>query len=407
DVRFVAHLDLPKSLEAYYQETGRAGRDGQASDAWMSYGLQNVVTLRQMVEASDADEAHKHLEHAKLNAMLGFAESASCRREELLGYFGEPYEGPCNNCDNCLSPPETWDATEVARKALSCVYRTGQCFGVTYLTDVLLGKDDKRIRSFGHDLCSTYGIGKELAAGQWQSVYRQLLSKGLLRLHEDGHGGLRLDDACRPLLRGEQSLFLRRDVKASKAERRAGRGSAASGGGLWEALRALRKSLAEEQGVPPYVIFHDSTLADLVDKKPRSVAELNGISGIGEAKRERYGSKIIDTIGRYEQRVAFGLNDTSDETLSLFRGGMPLEAIAAQRELSPTTVLGHLANAMEAGKLSLEQVIDLDPGARADIEAAIAEHSDGNGALKPVYEALEGRYDYGLLRCVRAAMRQN
>ncbi len=219
NVRFVAHLNLPKSVEAYYQETGRAGRDGLPADAWMIYGLQDVITLRQMLEASDSDDAHKRVERHKLDAMLGLCELTTCRRQALLTYFGETLPKPCGNCDTCLEPPETWDATVPAQKALSCVHRTGQRFGVNYLIDVLLGKDDDRIKRFGHDRLTTSGIGKELGQQEWRGVFRQLISRGLLAVDLEGHGGLRLTDLSRPVLRGEERLMLRRDAKPEKAKK--------------------------------------------------------------------------------------------------------------------------------------------------------------------------------------------
>jgi ATP-dependent DNA helicase RecQ len=210
NVRFVAHLNLPKSVEAYYQETGRAGRDGLAADAWMIYGLQDVITLRQMLETSESDDTHKRVERHKLDAMLGLSELTTCRRQALLAYFGEILAAPCGNCDNCLTPPETWDASVPAQKALSCVHRTGQRFGVNYLIDVLMGKSDERIQRFGHDSLSTFGIGKDVDANAWRGIFRQLIARGLLDVDLEGHGALRLTDACRAVLRGEELLWLRR-----------------------------------------------------------------------------------------------------------------------------------------------------------------------------------------------------
>lgn len=298
DVRFVAHLNLPKSLEAYYQETGRAGRDGLPADAWMLYGLQDVITLRQMLESGEADDAHKRVERHKLDAMLAFGELTTCRRQALLRYFGEDAPHPCGNCDNCLNPPETWDASVVAQKALSCVHRTGQRFGVTYVVDVLLGKADDRVRAFGHDGLSTFGIGAELTPHQWRGVFRQLIARGLLAVDLEGHGGLRLTDACRPVLRGEEQLMLRREAtptKGRRAERRAVFGND-SDMRLWEALRQRRKALAEAQGVPPYVVFHDATLMDMVAHRPRGLEQLGRISGVGERKLAAYGEAFLAVI---------------------------------------------------------------------------------------------------------------
>jgi ATP-dependent DNA helicase RecQ len=302
NVRFVAHLNLPKSVEAYYQETGRAGRDGLAADAWMIYGLQDVITLRQMLESSESDDAHKRVERHKLDAMLGLCELTSCRRQALLSYFSETLPKPCGNCDTCLEPPETWDATVPAQKALSCVHRTGQRFGVNYLIDVLLGKDDDRIKRFGHNQLSTFGIGAELDNNEWRGVFRQLIVRGLLAVDIEGHGGLHLTDLSRPVLRGEERLMLRRDVKPEKTKKtktpRAARSpfTQETDQRLWDALRARRLELAKKQGVPPYVVFHDATLAEMVERRPQSLDELAHISGVGERKLAAYGKDILDVI---------------------------------------------------------------------------------------------------------------
>jgi len=306
NVRFVAHLNLPKSIEAYYQETGRAGRDGLPADAWMIYGLQDVITLRQMLESSEADDAHKRVERHKLDAMLGLCELTTCRRQALLAYFAEPLHKPCGNCDSCLNPPETWDATEPARKALSCVHRTGQRFGVNYLMDVLMGKEDERIRRFGHDKTSTFGIGKEHSASEWRGVFRQLIARGLIDVDLEGHGALRLTDACRSVLRGETRLMFRRETRKPATARNkgkaAGRGitfTCATDVTLWEALRARRREIALEQGMPPYVVFHDATLTQMVERRPRTLQEFAHISGVGERKLAAYGEDFLEVIRAY------------------------------------------------------------------------------------------------------------
>ncbi|MGP9568141.1 DNA helicase RecQ [Halomonas sp. AOP25-F1-15] len=297
DVRFVAHLNLPKSIEAYYQETGRAGRDGLPADAWMAYGLQDVITLRQMQQDSSAHDHQKRIEQQKLDAMLGLCEIISCRRQALLHYFGDSLDEPCGNCDNCLIPPETWNATVAAQKALSCVYRTEQRFGVTYLVDVLLGKTNERITRFGHDKISTFGIGGDLSANEWKALFRQLIASGFLSVDMEGHGGIRLTENAKPVLRGEQPLTLRKPSKAKTARRGSKGASATQGHGpLWEALRQHRKALAEAQGVPAYVIFHDATLAEMTEQKPQNLQALGAISGVGARKLEDYGEGFLTVI---------------------------------------------------------------------------------------------------------------
>ncbi|MFO7594401.1 MAG: DNA helicase RecQ [Pseudomonadota bacterium] len=299
DVRFVAHLNLPKSLEAYYQETGRAGRDGLPADAWMAYGLQDVITLRQMQSASQADEQYKRIERAKLDAMLGLCESTDCRRQNLLRYFGEELAEPCGNCDTCLEPPETWDATVAAQKALSCVHRTGRRFGVNYLVDVLLGKEDDRIRRFGHDTISTFGIGEELNQTEWRGLFRQLIARGLLAADVEGHGGLSLTEGARPVLRGETKLMLRKQKKRRRRVRSSGKAELITdpdARALWSALRQKRQALAEEQGVPAYVIFHDATLMAMVEQRPANLDEMSELSGIGARKLEAYGQTFLEVL---------------------------------------------------------------------------------------------------------------
>ncbi|WP_202906257.1 DNA helicase RecQ [Ectothiorhodospira magna] len=301
NVRFVAHLNLPKSIEAYYQETGRAGRDGLAADAWMSYGLQDVITLRQMVDASEADEAHKRVERHKLDAMLGLCESVACRRQTLLPYFGEPLPEPCGNCDNCLEPPQTWDGTIPAQMALSCVHRTGQRFGVNYLLDVLRGKADERIKGFGHDRLGVFGIGRDLTVNEWRGIFRQLIARGLLTVDLEGHGGLHLNPSCRPVLRGEVPLMLRKETRPPKPSREPRRSRALELDSpedhrLFEALRQCRRRLADQQGVPPYMVFSDATLHHMAQARPHSLAAMANISGVGEKKLESYGLVFLEVI---------------------------------------------------------------------------------------------------------------
>ena len=302
DVRFVAHLNLPKSIEAYYQETGRAGRDGEAASAWMSYGLQDVILLRQMVESSDAEPQIINVMRNKLEMMLALTEMTGCRRQALLDYFGEKMPEPCGNCDNCLHPPESWDATEDARKALSCIYRTGQRFGVGYVVDVLTGRDDERIRRNGHDRISTFGIGRHQSMNAWRVIVRQLLARGLIDVDVEGMGVLRLNESCRAVLRGEQTLMLRRESKpekSAKAKSAVVLDVEAKDQPLFEALRVLRLEIARGKGVPPFTIFHDKTLKTMAHLRPTEEAELATISGVGAYKLETYGSQFLQLITEF------------------------------------------------------------------------------------------------------------
>ncbi len=304
NVRFVAHLDLPKSMEAYYQETGRGGRDGLPADAWMTYGLGDVVSMRQMLASGEASEERKRLELRKLDALLAYCESTTCRHQSILRYFGESHPGNCGNCDNCLQPVETWDATEAAQLALSCVYRTGQRFGAGHLIDVLLGKATAQVERFNHDRVSTFGAGTKLAQPQWSGVFRQLVAAGLLDA-DQAYGGLHLTEAARPVLRGEQQVWLRHEaVKPARTRKsKAQRGADAREGyaevqdnPLWAALKARRTEFAREQGVPPYVIFHDSTLMEILNRRPATLEEFAQISGVGQAKLARYGKAFLEVL---------------------------------------------------------------------------------------------------------------
>jgi ATP-dependent DNA helicase RecQ len=305
DVRFVAHLDLPRSIEGYYQETGRAGRDGLPAEAWMIYGLSDVVTMSQMIAQSESADERKRVERQKLESLLAYAEATGCRRQLLLGTFGESYPGPCGHCDNCIEPPKTWDATVPAQKALSGVYRSGQRFGSGHVIDILRGEETERVRSFGHHQLSTFGVGAELDEKQWRSVFRQLLAAGLLEADAEGYGTLRLTAASRAVLSGGQTVRLREDARPVRAGRRRRDSQAIVGGSLgieaweqplWDALRTLRTQLARQHGVPPYVVFHDATLLAMLRALPANEDELATISGVGEAKLKRYGRDFLAVI---------------------------------------------------------------------------------------------------------------
>ncbi len=303
DVRFVAHLDLPASVEAYYQETGRAGRDGLPADAWMVYSLSDVVAMRKMMAQSDGDEAFKRIQFRKLEALLGYGETVACRRKALLDYFGETGSSNCGNCDTCLQPVDTWDGTIAAQMALSCIYRTGERFGAVYLTDILTGRITERIKRFGHDRIKTFGVGNELSSQQWRSVFRQLAAAGLVSVNLSEISGFRLTKQSWPVLRGERRIQFRTDpqpVKSRKKKRTIQRSAPdqlpESDQTLWEAMRKLRMSISKELGIPPYVVFHDRTLKEMVELRPTNRAELLLITGVGEKKADQFGSRFLELI---------------------------------------------------------------------------------------------------------------
>ena len=312
DVRFVAHVDLPKSIEAYYQETGRAGRDGEHADAWMIYGLQDVVRVRQLVDQGEAGEQHKRIERAKLDALLGWCEITECRRGALLRYFADEIAGPCGNCDICLTPPNTYDGTVEAQKLMSCIVRTGQFFGAGHVIDVLRGKDTPKVRQHRHENLSTFGIGADVADAQWRSLVRQLIAAGYVVSDAARFGALRLTKAARPLLRGETTLTLREEARTVSPSRSQTRSKSRDDGfqisgvdeALWEALRECRLRLADDASVPPYVVFHDATLKEFVRLRPASRDAMLEVHGVGQAKLDRYAEPILEVIAAHQSGPA-------------------------------------------------------------------------------------------------------
>ncbi|HWV08477.1 MAG TPA: RQC domain-containing protein, partial [Pseudomonas sp.] len=391
----------------YYQETGRAGRDGLPADAWMAYGLQDVIFLKQMLNNSEGDERHKRVEQHKLDAMLALCEETRCRRQALLAYFDEELPNPCGHCDNCIDGVQTWDATEPARQALSTIYRSGQRYGVGYLVDILLGRDNEKIRASGHQHLAVFGMGKAFSEGEWRSLFRQLVARGLADVDLEGFGGLRLSDSCRPLLRGEVTLQLRRDLKPQQSAKASSSAASQLVRGdereQWEALRALRRKLAEEHGVPPYVIFPDATLLEMLRSKPGTLAEMAQVSGVGARKLERYGEAFLEVLGGAEEAPRVVV-DLRHELVSLARAGMTPLQIAGQLKCTEKNVYSLLAEAIGSQQLSLEQALDLPEELLGEIQDMFL---DGEGELPSVADvadAFAGRVDEGVLHCVRAAL---
>lgn len=411
NVRFVAHLDLPKSIEAYYQETGRAGRDGLPADAWMAYGLQDVLMLNQIMANSEGDERHKRIERHKLDAMLALCEITSCRRQSILGYFGDVLEEPCGYCDNCQEPVATWDGSEAARMALSTIYRSGQRYGVGHQVDILLGRDNEKIRSAGHQHLSTYGIGKQWTEQEWRSVFRQLIARRLVEIDLDGFGSLRLSDSCRPLLRGEESLALRKDIARAAPALTKGRDRpviAEADREVWERLRALRKRLAESHGVPPYVVFNDSTLVDMLRQRPTNLDDMALVSGVGAHKLERYGADFLQVLLAAEgDASAVTPLQQAQELQAMALAGMDPHQIALQSGTPVKQVYQKLAQAISTQQLELHQVIDLPPGQLARIQDLFlneAEAGEDLPRVRTVGEQLDEPVDEGILHCIRAAL---
>jgi len=455
NVRFVAHVDPPMSLEAYHQETGRAGRDGLPAVAWMTYGLGDIAMLRRLVAMDDASmpalqgdgearKRHERLKQQKLTALLGYCETTGCRRQTLLRYFGQDLPQPCGNCDTCLDPVETWDGTVAAQKALSNIFRVREGFGVGHLADVLAGKATRAVERWGHGQLSTFGVGTELSRAEWLSVYRQLVAAGLADVDLEGYGALKLNARSWEVMKGRLPVPLRRDPVPAARSRKAGAaqvGQAPSGespaGGaqpaseeeraLWETLRALRLQISREQDVPPYAVFADKTLLEMVRYRPGSIDDLLCIAGVGRMKLSAYGERFVEALLRHEdahgrpeglpplpaprvEKVRVreeGLSSTEQASLDCFRQAGSVQGAADLRGLKPGTVYAHLTKAVTLGLASAAEVTGLTRGQLSRIEEELeSSRGKGFGGLTQVAEALGGEFDFDVLRCVRAGMQR-
>ncbi len=442
DVRYVAHLDLPKTIEAYYQETGRAGRDGLPAEAWMAVGIQDIGFLKRMIMSGNAPDERKALELRKLNALLAYCESPGCLRQSLLSYFGEDLKEPCGNCFTCNNPPSTFDGTIAAQKALSNIYRTEQMFGANYLIDILLGRENKRISSFQHDQLSTYGIGKEFNDEEWLSIHRQLVSQGLVDVDMEGYGSLKLNARSWRVLRKESTVAFRKDPVLVKTKTRKARktpklviGDANSPSlttseakELLDGIRELRTTLAQEQHVPAYAIFADKTLLELACFRPQTIGELYAVSGLGDQKIFSYGTAILEVLMNHQEKHGrpddlFPIPEdkiksppasspkkegptvsaSALETLELFEEIQDVEGVAEKRGIKSATVYSHLTSCVKAGRIKAEDILDLSRDElRCIFDTISFFKEEGFEQISPIFNALSGLYSYEILRICRA-----